>query len=137
MKRILGATLALAAIGGGAYALYRHGHHGSLSGSRRRSRRGLSGPDEVRELHLFCDNDGDLYRQQRQPIEKNLQKKMAKGVFDKTKAVKLWGHLADSCAKKYAKQFGDGREWHKMFSTADRREVAKAFNESFIEEHGA
>src|SRR3972149_4488490 len=33
---------------------------------------------EIRELELFIDNDADLYRQQKQPIEKNLLLKMAK-----------------------------------------------------------
>jgi hypothetical protein len=103
---------------------------------RRRKRSSFRGPTEVRELQLFCENDSQLYRQQVQPIEKNLKKKVAKGVYDHEKSKKLWGYLADNCARKYVKEFGGGLPWHKMFSTADRREVAKAFADSFKSEHG-
>lgn len=106
----------------------------SLSGARRR-RGGLRGETEARDLLLFCENDGDLYRQQVQPIQKNLEKKMAKGVYNHEKAKKLWGHLADNCAKKYVKEFGGG-SWHKLFSTADRRHVAAAFADDFRDNHG-
>jgi hypothetical protein len=123
--------LAAGALGAGVYATLRK-QHGGLSGSRRR---GLRGPTEARELLLFCENDGDLYRQQVQPIEKNQKRKLAKGVYDFEKSKKLYGYLADNCAKKYAKEFGDGMPWHKMFSTADRREVAKAFADSFKSEY--
>jgi hypothetical protein len=66
---------------------------------------------------------------------RTLDKKLAKGVYDHEKAKKLWGYVAENCAKKYAREMGDGVPWHKMFSTADRREVAKAFAESFRDEH--
>jgi hypothetical protein len=126
---LLGFGLAVGAVTVGVWAA--KGTRG-LNGSRSR---GLRGPTEVRELQLFCENDGDLYRQQVQPIEKNLTKKLAKGVYDHEKSKKLWMYLADNCARKYAKEHGEGRDWHKMFSTADRREVAKAFADSFLAEH--
>lgn len=71
-----------------------------------------------------------------QPIEKNLKKKLAKGIYDYTKADKLWMHLVDNCARKYVKEFGDerGLPWHKLFSIDDRRAVAEAFNDGFLEE---
>ena len=37
---------------------------------------------EARELYLYAINDGDLYRQQREHIERNLQRKFDKGVYD-------------------------------------------------------
>ena len=146
---ILGFGLALGAVGVGVWAakgtrgLHSPGHRGGTNGfgrSRLRGRRtkrsrGLRGPTEVRELSLYCENDGDLHRQQVQPIEKNLAKRLAKGTYDHEKSKKLWGYLADNCAKKYAKEFGDGTPWHKMFSTADRREVAREFADSFKQEH--
>src|SRR5260221_13736245 len=55
---------------------------------RRGKRRNPS--TEVRELELYIINDSDLYRQNVQPVIKNLAKKMAKGIYDKTKAIKLW-----------------------------------------------
>lgn len=130
---LLGFGLAVGAVTVGVWAA--KGTRG-LNGSRRRGG-GLRGPIEARELQLFCENDGDLYRQQVQPIEKNLTKKLAKGVYNYELSKKLWGHLADNCAKKYVKEFGGGMPWHKMFSTADRREVAKNFADSFLAEHGS
>lgn len=97
--------------------------------------RGFGGATETRELQLFCENDGDLYRQQVQPIHKNLQRKLDKGTYDHEKSKKLWMYLADNCAKKYSKEFSDGRDWHKMFSTSDRRAVAAAFADDFKQEH--
>lgn len=130
--KIVGALAAVGALSAGLYFTLRKSGTG-LSGTRTRTR--LRGPHEVRELKLTCENDGDLYRQQVQPIHKNLEKRLAKGTYDHTKAKKLWGYLADNCAKKYAKEFGDGTPWHKMFSTADRREVAKEFADEFLNEH--
>jgi hypothetical protein len=91
--------------------------------------------DAIWELDLFIDNDGDLYRQQTQPIQKNLITKLAKGVYDKDKAVKLWMYLVDSGAKKYAREHGSpDTAWNIMFPKTVRLEVAKAQNEKFLSE---
>ncbi len=127
---LLGFGLAVGAVTVGVWAA--KGTRG-LNGSRRR---GLGGEHEARELHLYCENDGQLYRQQVEPIRKNLRKKMEKGIYDREKAKKLWMYLADNCARKYVKEFGGGMPWHKMFSTADRREVAKEFADNFKLEQG-
>lgn len=129
---VIGLVLAVGAVGAGAYAITHSKGGGGLSGSRRR-RGGLRGESEAHELLLFCENDGDIYRQQGQPILKNLITKMARGVYDHNKAVKLYGYLAETCAKKYNKEFGDESSlpWHKMFSAADRREVAEHFVKTF------
>jgi len=102
-------------------------------------RRGLGGPIESRDLMLYIENDGDLYRQQMQPIRKNLATKMAKGVFDRTKAEKLWMYLVENGAKKYVKDMGGQNEpWHKFFTMEDRKRVARELTDSFIDEqkHG-
>lgn len=89
----------------------------------------------VAELKLFIDNDGDLYRQRTMPIMKNLARKMRKGNYDPTKAVKLWMYLVNDGAKKYARDFGgEERGWHEMFPKAIRLMVAKALAEDFEEE---
>lgn len=85
------------------------------------------------ELYLFIENDGDLYRQQYQPILKNLVTKQAKGVYDKDKAIKLWLYLVESGAKKYVREYGSGA-WHEMFNVPTRREVAVKLNEHFLAE---
>jgi hypothetical protein len=70
-----------------------------------------SGPaDEptARELLIYIDNDADLYRQQLEPIQKNLVNKMAAGKYDRTKAKKLMMYLVDSGARKYTNLHGGG-----------------------------
>ena len=133
---LLGFAIGLGALAGGAYLAFGGRMPQSLSGSRRR-RHSLRGADEQRELQLFIDNDGDLYRQQTTPIITNLKKKLAKGIYDRTKAEKLWSYLVESGAKKYAKDFGtDDQPRHKLFSRADRKAVAKALNDEFLDEYG-
>lgn len=65
-----------------------------------------------RELELYIENDGTLYRQQHEPILKN---------------------LVDAGAKKYCKDFGG--TWNVMFTVATRKKVAESLNESFLTEY--
>lgn len=138
MKLPFGLLLAATAVGAGLWAIT-DGHPTrafTLSGSRTRSRHprgGFRGHAEQSELQLFIDNDGQLYRGQTTSIIKNLATKMAKGVYDRTKAEKLWMYLVESGAKKYAKDF-PGAPWNKMFSMEDRRHVAKELNDKFLDE---
>lgn len=134
MKGFLGFLVAAGAVGVGVF-IARGGHVPALSGARRRGR-GLRGEAEARELRLFIDNDGDLYRQQTTSIMKNLATKLAKGVYDRQKAEKLWMYLVEAGAKKYNREFGTESSfpWHKMFSMADRKEVAKELNDHFLTE---
>lgn len=83
------------------------------------------------ELALFIENDGDLYRQQTQPIFKNLITKMARGIYNHDKAVKLMGYLMESGAKKYAREHSTGSDWHHIFSVATRKHVAEQFTRAF------
>jgi hypothetical protein len=78
----------------------------------------------AKELVLHADNDSHLDYQSKHPIIKNLRKKMKAGKYDPSKAAKLWQYHADRAAQSYAKQYGDGSPWHKMFSTADRKQAA-------------
>ncbi len=135
MKAALGLTLALGAVGAGAYLMLggqlpRMPH---LSGSRRRS--SLRGAHEVEDLHLFINNDGRLHESQTLSIIKNLQNKLKKGTFDKAKSVQAWMYLVESGAKKYAKDFNMSQPWHKVFSMADRKAVARALAEEFVNEY--
>lgn len=57
---------------------------------------------DVDDLVLFATNDGDLYRQSAKPIIENLAKKMAKGAYDPTAALKAWGYFVENGARKYA-----------------------------------
>ena len=99
---------------------------------------------QTRELYLFAINDGDLYRQQRESIEKNLQKRFDAGTYDRNKAVKLWTYFANNAAKKYHKDFygtitarrhsrcGNGK-WYQMFSVMDRLNMAILCEEEHFE----
>jgi hypothetical protein len=49
------------------------------------------------------ESDGTLYRQQYRPIVVNLAKKKVKGIYEREKAIKLLGYLAESGIKKYKK----------------------------------
>jgi len=101
------------------------------SGSKTRSKKGFgklpgpSDPDAVREIELFIENDGDLYRQQTYPILKNLTKKYVKGTFKVEPAAKLFRYLIDNGMKKYHKEFGSrSSKWYELLSTSDRQYLA-------------
>jgi len=86
----------------------------------------------AQELVLFVDNDGDLYRGQTTSIIKNLVTKIARGTYDPEKAVQLFMYLAESGAKKYAREYGDSESnWHKMFPVEVRRLAASHWRDAF------
>ena len=89
---------------------------------------------EAGELKLFIDNDGDLYRRQTTYIQQNLSKKFVKGTYDHAKAVKLWMYLVEAGAKKYAKEFSVGTDWHSMFPKNTRLTVAQALADDWQQE---
>lgn len=89
--------------------------------------------DEVRELVLFIDSDGQLYQQQGEPIMRNLSRKWDKGIYDHELAQKLWYYLAVNGAKKYGQEHGTGNGL-KMFSPAVRRAAAKEMADNWMEE---
>jgi len=90
----------------------------------------------AKELFLWIENDGDLYRRQYTPIIKNLVAKKARGVYDSTKAAKLFGYLAESGAKSYNKQVGDGVERiPSYFPKKVRDAVAEELRDRFEDEY--
>lgn len=105
---------------------------GELHGNPRRGSPPNMG--DARELFLFIENDADLYRQQYMPIMLNLAHKVKAGKYDKVKAVKLWGYLAESGAKKYAREFGTASEWAQTFPPATRKAVAAMLARKFMDQ---
>lgn len=97
------------------------------------SRSGEVDPEAVRELVLVITNDGDLYREHTTPMIENLKKKVAKGVYDREKAVKLWQYLADEGVRRYGKEYGPGYSvaW---LSPATRRAIAEQLRDYYEEE---
>jgi hypothetical protein len=84
------------------------------------------------ELKLFIDNDGDLYRRQTTSILKNLATKKVRSQYKHDLAVKAFGYLVESGAKKYAKAFGSpNQSWNKMFDVPTRKRVAEALTRDF------
>lgn len=83
--------------------------------------------EAARELALFAENDGDLYRSRILPIIANLAKKKAAGTYDAALALKLWGYAADDAAKRYAKAHGGS------FDVPTRKAVAPMLAESYAE----
>ena len=91
--------------------------------------------DEARELKLYIDNDGDLYKQRLIPIVKNIQRKMKSGKYDHKKAPKLWKYLVDDGAKKYAKEF-PGVKFSKVVKDAVAEEYADEYYEELNAQDG-
>ena len=88
------------------------------------------------ELELYINNDAQLHKAQHAPILKNLATKKARGEYKHALAVKLFGYLVESGAKKYAREFGSpGQPWHKMFDVPTRKAVAEELTKSFEAEH--
>ncbi len=93
----------------------------------------------ARELLLFAENDGTLYRMQFEPIARNLSKKFKAKKYSSTKAAKLWMYFADNAAKKYTFEHGDpgnARSWQQVkgygsFSAGTRRLVARLLEKSW------
>src|SRR5262245_46475914 len=84
------------------------------------------------ELKIYVDNDGELYRQQTTSILKNLVTRRARGQYKHDLAVKLFGHLVEAGAKKYAREFGSmDQPWHKMFDVGTRKLVAEEMTGDF------
>jgi len=93
---------------------------------------------DARELEVFIDNEGDLYRQMTVPIQKNLINKKASRKYSKVKALKAWENLATEGAKRYCKQFcSRGTVWHHIFPVDVRREVAASLRDRFDEDAAA
>jgi len=88
----------------------------------------------VNELDLFIMNNEDLYRRRFMPIIKNLQRKIAKNVYDHEKAKKLWMYLVDDAAKEYVKEYGQPDEDVKnMFPKEVRLRVAEIIADRELE----
>ena len=112
---------------------------GMIKNRRRGRRRNASGPVmevEARELELFIENDGTLYRQMYEPTIKNLATKVARGQYDHEKAIKGFMYLVDEGAKRYLREYGGSDlRWHELFNTATRRYVAHNLALSFETEN--
>ena len=85
---------------------------------------------ESRELELYAENDGKLYFSMIVPAVKNLAKKYKKGTFDADKAIDAFYYVADEAARRYCKEFGNGKQ---MFSVTDRFTCAAGLLDYYLE----
>jgi len=76
--------------------------------------------EDADELVLYLNNDANTYRRSFIPAVKNLMKKRVKGVYDSSRAWKLFMYVVEFAAKRYCKEvftptdMGD-LPWHKRF----------------------
>lgn len=82
------------------------------------------------ELILYIDNDEPLYRR-KMFMHKNLAGKRASGVYDHSKAPKMFRHLVDEAARKYTKEFGT--EGDRIFLPHTRQHAAEELAERFLQ----
>ena len=81
----------------------------------------------ARELHLFIDNDYQLYKQQYLPILKMLTKRKRNGSYDSEKAIKAFENLAYTGSRKYSAL--------QLFTPATRRLTAIALRDQYEREY--
>lgn len=89
----------------------------------------------ARELTLYAENDGDLYRARVQPIIANLARKVAAGTYDAARALTLWRYAADDAAQRYTRAHGGPGPHgsYGCFDTATRQAVAVALAAGYAE----
>lgn len=87
------------------------------------------------ELRQFIVSDYDLYRQQEAPIRANLERKLKRGTYDRTKAPKLWLYLVTSGARKYVKEYCSKDDTIRfIFPLKMRKELAQEMADDWYEE---
>ena len=82
------------------------------------------------ELKLYADNTYRVYVDSIVPTRKALSRKLAKGIFDKEKAVKAFEYCAAYAAKLYCQEFGG--IWYQVFNKATREETARNMVDDFV-----
>jgi hypothetical protein len=104
---------------------------------RRNPSRTVADPHGARELALTYDNERAV-QNQKESIINNLARKMAKGQYDKAKAVKLWSYAAKAGADHYARTMGShGDTGSSLFNAATRMkaaEILESENRDYVKE---
>lgn len=85
---------------------------------------------ETKELYLYLVNKEEFYASLMN-IERNLYKKLKKGIFNAEKAEKAFYNLVTEAAKKYCQEFGG--VYHQIFTVKTRKEVCKELVNNFLE----
>lgn len=85
------------------------------------------------ELVLSADNESSLYPQKKAIIA-NLCRHVARGQYDRDKAVTAWMHFAESAARWYSRMYANGA-WTLDFPPATRRAAAEEWARAFEAEY--
>ena len=84
---------------------------------------------------MYIENTADLSPDgphgQGRSVLLNALRKWRKGAYDPARAIKLFEYIAESGAKRYAREFDHAANWPNMFNPATRREAARQLEESF------
>jgi hypothetical protein len=88
------------------------------------------------DLRLTIENDGDLYRDHRRPLEWSLARKMKDGSYDHDRAVGFWFGFVNNGADKYGKEQGlQGFQIKKKYPSSMRKEIAEEMATDWEEEY--
>lgn len=90
--------------------------------------------EESRELLLYIENDGTLYRQTITPIINNLRRKIKAGTYNEQKAIDAFYYAAEAGAKKYAREFSHPEDYKYIFDVTCRYTTAAGLLNSFLDE---
>lgn len=85
---------------------------------------------ESRELYLYLINK-EVFYSLLMNIERNLYKKLKKGIFNAEKAEKAFYNTVTEAAKDYCKNFGG--IYHQVFTVNIRKQVCKELVNNFLE----
>ena len=80
-------------------------------------------------LYEEIRTDGNIYRQLREPMEKNLLRKVNNKTYDYNKSIIMFKHLVDDEARRHQKEYGY------TIDTPTREVVAKMFASDFYNEY--
>jgi hypothetical protein len=86
---------------------------------------------EARELAIYATNNGPLRFGMIDSVLNNLARKLQKGTYDSTLALKAWASVAGIAAKEYAKEFCGPDFDYRQFSKATRELAAKEIAEYY------
>ena len=82
------------------------------------------------ELYLWAEN-GHKALPHLECAHKNLLRKVAKGIYDSARAVRLMEYVAETAAKEYVQDLRLGMSWYSAFPPAVRKECARLLVEDF------
>lgn len=86
------------------------------------------------ELYLWATNNRESVAHL-ECAHKNLHRKVAKGIYDSARAVRLMEYVAGTAAKTYVKAFCCNTNWYDVFPPVIRKECARLLAQDFAEEN--